>query len=213
MHASSRQHGSIDPHLQGVVTSAPAWNRHPAIDVVGPARQGSDPEAHRHPLVKKAESPPLPALRVLGWREWLALPEFGVRSIKAKLDTGARSSSLHVEAIEEFERDGAVWVRFALDARTRSGRRARWFEAPLSDRRMVTDSGGRAELRPFIRTPIRLGGEHFDIETNLTNRHGMMFPMLLGRTALAGRIVVDPARSFVLGDRTRKVRRMSEPSP
>lgn len=164
-------------------------------------------------IVTETESQKAALPRVLGWREWLALPDFGVRSIKAKLDTGARSSSLHVEAIEEFERDGAVWVRFALDAKTRSGRRARWLEAPLSDRRKVTDSGGRSELRPFIRTCIRLGGDRFDIETNLTNRHGMMFPMLLGRTALAGRIIVDPARSFVLGERTRKTRRTSEPHP
>lgn len=154
-----------------------------------------------------------PPARVLGWREWLALPDLGLRSIKAKLDTGARSSSLHVEAIEEFERDGATWVRFALDARTRSGRKARWFEAPLADRRRVTDSGGSSALRPFIRTHIRIGGDLFEIETNLTNRHGMMFPMLLGRTALAGRIVVDPARSFVLGDRPRRQRRTSEARP
>lgn len=145
----------------------------------------------------------LPLPRVLGWREWLALPDLGVSAIKVKLDTGARSSSLHVEAIEEFERDGVVWVRFALDSKTRSGRYARWFESPLVDRRKVTDSAGRSSLRPFIRTQVRLANEAFEIETNLTDRHGMMFPMLLGRTALAGRIIVDPACSFVLGDNSR----------
>lgn len=155
----------------------------------------------------------VPPARVLGWREWLALPDLGVHSIKAKLDTGARSSSLHVEAIEEFERDGALWLRFALDAKTRSGRRARWFEAPLADRRRVTDSGGNSALRPFIRTRVRIGSDCYDIETNLTNRRGMMFPMLLGRTALAGRVVVDPARSFVLGDKPRRRRRTSETQP
>ena len=154
-----------------------------------------------------------PSLRVLGWREWLALPDFGVRSIKAKLDTGARSSSLHVEAIEEFERDGRTWVRFALDAKTRSGRKARWFEAPLADRRRVTDSGGTSALRPFIRTQVSIGGDRFEIETNLTDRRGMMFPMLLGRTALAGRIIVDPAQSFVLGDRPRRRKRTSGNEP
>lgn len=160
------------------------------------------------PVVSAA--PPIsPAitLRTLGWREWLALPDFGVRAIKAKLDSGARSSSLHVEAIEEFVRDGVAWVRFALDPSTRSGRRARWFEAPLADRRKVTDSGGSSALRPFIRTRVRIGAEVFEIETNLTNRHGMMFPMLLGRTAMAGRIVVDPERSFVLGDKPRRRKR------
>lgn len=161
----------------------------------------------------ETESQAVPTLRVLGWREWLALPDFGVRAIKAKLDTGARSSSLHVEAIEEFERDGRVWLRFALDAKTRSGRKARWFEAPLADRRRVTDSGGTSALRPFIRTHIRIGGETFEVETNLTSRHGMMFPMLLGRTALAGRVVVDPARSFVLGEKPRGRRRKSGTEP
>ncbi len=153
-----------------------------------------------------SEPDPNAGARVLGWREWLALPDFGVRAIKAKIDTGARSSSLHVEAIEEFERDGVTWVRFALDPSTRSGRLARWFEAPLSDRRRVTDSGGSQALRPFIRTHVRIGDEELPIETNLTNRRGMLFPMLLGRTAMAGRIIVDPMRSFVLGSKpgTRK---------
>jgi hypothetical protein len=163
--------------------------------------------------VTETQSFVAPPVRVLGWREWLALPDLGLRSIKAKLDTGARSSSLHVEAIEEFERDGVAWVRFALDAKTRSGRKARWFEAPLADRRRVTDSGGNSALRPFIRTRVRIGGDSFVVETNLTNRHGMMFPMLLGRTALAGRIVVDPARSFVLGDKPRRPRRTADTRP
>lgn len=160
--------------------------------------------------VAASAAPPNPHAslqRTLGWREWLALPDFGVRAIKAKLDSGARSSSLHVEAIEEFVRDGIAWVRFALDPSTRSGRRARWFEAPLADRRKVTDSGGSCALRPFIRTRVRVGEEVFEIETNLTNRHGMMFPMLLGRTAMAGRVIVDPERSFVLGDRPRRRKR------
>lgn len=146
-------------------------------------------------------------LRVLGWREWMALPDLGVSAIKVKLDSGARSSSLHVEALQEFERDGLPWLRFALDPLTRSGRKARWFEAPLADRRRVTDSGGTATLRPFIRTRLAIGGEIFEIETNLANRRGMLFPMLLGRTAMAGRVVVDPQRSFVLGDRPRSRRR------
>lgn len=137
----------------------------------------------------------------------MALPDFGLRAIKVKLDSGARSSSLHVEALEEFERGGRPWLRFSLDPLTRSGRKARWFEAPLVDRRRVTDSAGNATLRPFIRTRLEVAGEIFEIETNLTDRRGMLFPMLLGRTAMAGRIVVDPQRSFVLGERPGRRRR------
>ncbi len=137
----------------------------------------------------------------------MALPDFGVHAIKVKLDSGARSSSLHVEAIEEFERDSVTWLRFALDPLTRSGRNARWFEAPLADRRRVTDSGGSSALRPFIRTQIEIAGDVFEIETNLTDRRGMLFPMLLGRTAMAGRIIVDPQQSFMLGPKPRRRRR------
>jgi len=138
--------------------------------------------------------------RVLGWREWLALPELGIPAIKAKLDTGARSSALHVEQIEEFQRDGADWVRFKLDPVSRSRRRARWIEAPLLDRREVTDSSGDVSLRPFIRTDVMIEGERYPIEINLTNRRGMLFPMLLGRTAMSGRLCIDPALSYVLGE-------------
>ncbi len=137
---------------------------------------------------------------ILGWREWLALPDLGIPAIKAKLDSGARSSALHVEALEEFQRDGVDWVRFKLDPITRSRKRARWVEARLSDRREVTDSGGGVSLRPFIRTDVVIGGERLSIEINLTNRRAMLFPMLLGRTAMSGRHCIDPALSYVLGE-------------
>lgn len=141
----------------------------------------------------------LDARMVLGWREWLALPALDISAIKAKVDSGARSSALHVEAIEEFTRDNADWVRFQLNPLTRSSKRARWIETPLSERRKVTDSGGNVSVRPFIKTEVRIGAISFEIEMNLTNRRAMLFPMLLGRTAMSGRIVIDPQRSFVLG--------------
>lgn len=136
---------------------------------------------------------------VLGWREWLALPTLDISAIKAKIDSGARSSALHVEAIEEFRRDNADWVRFQLNPLTRSSKRVRWIETPLSERRKVTDSGGNVSVRPFIKTEVRIGPISFEIEMNLTNRRAMLFPMLLGRTAMSGRIVIDPQRSFALG--------------
>lgn len=135
---------------------------------------------------------------MLGWREWLALPEFGIDAIRAKVDTGARSSSLHVDRLETFSRDGREWVRFSIDP-AGHGVYVRDCEAPVIDRRPVTDSGGQTSVRVFVRTTLRLGTLEFPIEMNLASRRGLRFPMLLGRTAMAGRCVVDPARSFQLG--------------
>ncbi|TBR37322.1 MULTISPECIES: ATP-dependent zinc protease family protein [Dyella] len=131
----------------------------------------------------------------LGWRERLALPELGIPLLKAKLDTGARSSALHVDALEEFDRDGATWLRFVV----RMGRRHPTevcCELPALDRRVVTDTGGKRSERWFIRTDIMLAGQRFGVDINLTDRRHMLFPMLLGRTALLGRFAVDPGLSY-----------------
>ena len=134
---------------------------------------------------------------ILGWRERVALPQFGIASLKAKLDSGARSSALHVETLEEFPRDGATWLRFALRVGRRNVRHAQC-EARAHDRRAVTDSGGKVGERWFIVTDIALAGVVLRAEVSLTDRRGMLFPMLLGRTALAGRFVIDPALSYTL---------------
>jgi hypothetical protein len=139
------------------------------------------------------------AFLIVGWREWLALPDFGIRLIKAKLDSGARTSALHVERLELFERGAQRWVRFELMPRSRRSGRSMSAEAPVVDQRYVTDSGGDRALRPFIRTHVVLGEHVIEVEMNLTNRRGMLFPMLLGRTAMAGKVLVDPSRSFLLG--------------
>lgn len=135
-------------------------------------------------------------LVTLGWRERLALPLLGVGTlIKAKLDTGARSSSLHVDTLEEFHHNDALWLRFGLHV----GRRQPLHvvcEAPAMDRRAVTDTGGHTTERWFIRTQVQLAGQSFDVDINLTDRRHMLFPMLLGRSALSGRFVVDPSRSY-----------------
>jgi hypothetical protein len=136
---------------------------------------------------------------LVGWREWLALPDLGIGAIKAKIDTGARSSSLHVEHLETFEREGRRWVRFEIAPTSRRRKRPLICEAPIVDERVVTDSSGDRAPRPFIRTLVGVGGEVWGIEINLTNRRSMLFPMLLGRTAMRGRLRVDPAQSFVLG--------------
>ncbi|MDZ3822574.1 MAG: ATP-dependent zinc protease [Pseudoxanthomonas sp.] len=134
---------------------------------------------------------------VVGWREWLRLPALGIPAIKAKVDTGARSSALHVDRLEAFSVGGAPWVRFSL--RPASAIATIEAEAPVLDRRPVTDSGGRTSERPFIVTDVELAGRRWPIEVNLTSRTNMLFPMLLGRTAMAGRLWVDPARSYCLG--------------
>jgi hypothetical protein len=134
-------------------------------------------------------------LIILGWRERLALPQLGIGMLKAKLDTGARSSSLHVDTLEDFQQNGSTWLRFTMHV----GRRlsaAVCCETPALDRRVVTDTGGRRTERWFIRSAVQLAGQSFDIDLNLTDRRHMLFPLLLGRSALLGRFAVDPARSY-----------------
>lgn len=131
----------------------------------------------------------------LGWREWVQLPNLGVRPMRAKIDTGARTSSLHVERQWRFIEQGAPWVGFSLRP---SRKRNELIEAaaPLHDERVVSDSGGHRVLRPFVRTEILVGGQRLAIELNLADRRGMLFPLLLGRRALAG-FRIDPEASFL----------------
>jgi hypothetical protein len=132
----------------------------------------------------------------LGWRERLALPQLGIGLLRAKLDTGARSSALHVDSLESFHRNGAVWLRFVITTGRRQHVCHTRCEAQAIDRRVVTDTGGRSTSRWFIRSDVLLGGQCFGIDINLTDRRHMLFPMLLGRSALVGRFAVDPALSY-----------------
>ena len=137
-------------------------------------------------------------LRV-GWREWLSLPGLGIPAIKAKVDTGARTSCLHVCGMETFMAEGAEWVRFVVQPLRKHPEVVFNCAAPVLDRRNVTDSGGHTQSRIFIQTEVLLGGRRWQIELNLTRRENMLFPMLLGRTALHGYAVVEPGESFCQG--------------
>ena len=120
----------------------------------------------------------------IGWRQWVALPELDVRAIKAKIDTGARTSALHAYRIEPFRRSGTTWLRFELHPIQRSEATKVVCEARAVDQRTVRNSGGGVERRYVIRTMLRLGEVAWPIELALTNRDQMGFRMLLGRTAL-----------------------------
>lgn len=149
----------------------------------------------------------------LGWREWVSLPELGVDWIKAKVDTGARSSSLHAFELEPLERDGHRWVRFVIHPWQRSDLDAVTAEAPLHDEREVRSSTGESELRPVIRTGVRIAGLTYPIDLTLTDRTDMRFQMLLGREAVRRRFLVDPGRSYRGGKPPRSVRdRNREPA-
>lgn len=145
-----------------------------------------------------------PPITIAGWREWAGLPELDIPKIKAKLDTGARSSALNATNIET-EQDGTTrWVRFDVFPNRRSEDSIRC-RAKAVDQRTVKDSGGHEEVRWVIQTDISMGGQVWPVEITLTNRRGMKFSLLLGRTALRDRFAVDAGSSYLVSDR--RVRR------
>ncbi len=134
-------------------------------------------------------------LQIVGWREVVQLPDLGLHAIPAKIDTGARTSSLHATILEEFERDGERYVRFAVDFAQQHVRQV--CEAVHIDWRGITSSNGETQRRRIIKTPLRIGGVQFRAEISLADRSDMRFPMLIGRSSLRRRFVVDSGHSWL----------------
>ena len=134
---------------------------------------------------------------IIGWREWVSLPDLGLERIKAKVDTGARTSALHAFCLKPFSENGVSKIRFDIHPLQHNTGIVVTSVANVVDKRLVTDSGGHEEERFVIETPITIAGQTWPIEITLTERENMLFRMLLGRSALRKRYIINPARSFV----------------
>lgn len=143
-------------------------------------------------------------LPVIGWREWVDLPNLGIKRIKAKVDTGARSSSLHAFDLVDFVRDGENWVRFKIHPVQRKSEKVIEAEAKILEYRSVRSSSGKAAMRPVIITNVELLGLSWPVEMTLADRNEMGFRMLLGREAFRKRFVVDAGGSYYGGRPKRK---------
>lgn len=140
------------------------------------------------------------ALTVIGWQECISLPELGLRDFAVKVDTGAKTTALHAEDIETFQREGEKWVRFKSPAIP--GTAPRVCEFPIFTKRDITNTSGTPETRLVIRTPLVLAGRKWKIDISLTDRGNMLFPLILGRRALRHKdIVVHPGKSYLVSDK------------
>ncbi len=158
----------------------------------------------------RAQPPPS---KIAGWREWVALPDFDVPWVKAKLDTGARSSAIHAYDVAQFDRDATAWVSFEIHPWQRSDLDAVRVELPIADRRVVRSSTGHEEERLVVLATIRIVGLDLSAELTLTNRDEMGFRMLVGREAIRGALLVDPGRSYLGGRPSRTTRRRNRTEP
>ncbi len=169
-----------------------------------PGKLDSDPATCHTPSM---EVEPTSAAVAIGWREWVGLPEWGVDSMKAKIDTGARTSALHAFDLEFFERDDAEWVRFGVHPWQQSDGDSVVVEALRLDHRTVTSSSGTTSERPVVAATLVLGGREITAEITLTRRDEMGFRMLVGREALEQGFMVDPGASYLGGKPRNSVRR------
>lgn len=136
---------------------------------------------------------------VIGWREWVSLPDLKIPHVKAKIDTGARSSSLHAFDLSTYERGGQTFVRFKVHPIQRNTKTVIAVKAKVLEYRRIRSSNGISSLRPVIVTTVNWQGDSWPIELTLTGRADMGFRMLLGREAVRRRFVVDTAASYYGG--------------
>ena len=147
-----------------------------------------------------AKKKPMRAKTIIGWREWVGLPDLGVALIKAKIDTGAKTSALHAFEPEVFEKEGERWVRFKVHPVQGADQPEIPCEAKVTDEREVTSSNGQKETRLFITTRLRIGPYKLPVELSLTNRDELGFRVLIGRVVMKKRFLVDSGRSFAFGE-------------
>ncbi|NKF51064.1 ATP-dependent zinc protease [Shewanella sp. WXL01] len=138
-------------------------------------------------------------LQIIGWCEWARFPHINNERVNMKVDSGARTSSLHAVDVTPFTKQGEPWIRVVFQPEQGSDREVTQ-EFAVFDKRKVKSSGGHVTDRYVIKTPVIIGSQEFDIELTLTSRENMKFRMLLGRRALAGRYLVDAQSSYVLGE-------------
>jgi len=149
-------------------------------------------------------------LLTFGWREWVSLPELGISRIKAKIDTGARTSALHAFEVRPYSENGRDRVEFRIHPVQKDKTSVITCTADVIDERIITDSGGHREQRFVIRTELKIGAHHWPIEVTLTARDDMLFRMLIGRTALKGHAIVNPSRSYVIGKKKKGSQNMDK---
>ena len=145
-------------------------------------------------------------LLTLGWREWVSLPDIGIKQIKAKVDTGARTSALHAFELRPYSKRGRDCIEFCIHPIQKDFDTVVTCNADILDTRIITDSGGHKEERYVIETTLSIGNHAWPIEVTLTSRDDMLFRMLLGRTAIKNRAQVNPARSYLVGKKKRIVK-------
>lgn len=196
--------GADEMHAGIRAKKKPSTKKRPGSTTSVAKKAGSGATAKKKPSRKPPMARTLPTL---GWREWVGLPDHGVEWLKAKVDTGARTSSLHAAGLHTFQVENREWVRFHVYPWQRSTADAVQVEARVLDRRQVRSSSGNTEQRPVVVLPVRIGSRTVDVEFTLTRRDQMGFRMLLGRQALRRRFLVDTGRSYLLGQPPGPLRR------